>query len=261
MSAEAVRSTHIRINSADRSSGYTHDFSVNAPTRRELRRVTGLQILHCGLVNNFYNIHSANNELLVRAQRTDLTWSGDQIIVLPIGNRTIEQLTEFIQAELTELFPAIEWTVGVNAQYSKIYVARSTNIVAACENLLFRSASSAAELLGLSSDVLHARTHTAVFPSCFDLSGPGFIYVHSTALSNGTIDMSSDGKILHSLCAIRLNNFGDWSFFQPDNSTITFDSPKQLNNVDIRLRDGKGRVLDNNGGTFDLMCRIFYVLD
>ena len=95
-----------------------------------------------------------------------------------------------------------------------------------------------------------------------DLSGINSVYIHSEALSDGSGIDSSKG-IINLVDSISLHNipYGTFAYKQTTDaslSTISYTMPRNLNVIDIRLRDREGKILNIGTKKLTLVIKMYY---
>jgi len=119
-----------------------------------------------------------------------------------------------------------------------------------------------APVLGLTSDVLClAGVPTSLqFPP--DLSGINAVNIHSSALAEGHGIDSNTGLISLvervSLHDIPFGSFGYKMNNDSDLATIFYEQPRNLNRIDIRLRDTQGKILNIGTKKFTMVIKCYF---
>jgi hypothetical protein len=107
-------------------------------------------------------------------------------------------------------------------------------------------------------------TLTIRIPDPPDLSGINSVYIHSEALSDGSgIDASKGIINLVESVSMATTAYGTFAYKQNTDTelcTINYTMPKNLNVIDIRLRDREGNLLNIGTKRLTLLVKMYYTV-
>jgi hypothetical protein len=129
----------------------------------------------------------------------------------------------------------------------------------------FLGISPMAPVLGFISNVSYIPTTLSIrMPDPPDLSGINSVYIHSEALSDGSgIDASKGIINLVESVSMATTAYGTFSYKQNSDTelcTINYTMPRNLNVIDIRLRDREGNLLNIGTKRLTLMVKMYYTV-
>jgi hypothetical protein len=122
-----------------------------------------------------------------------------------------------------------------------------------------------APVLGFNSNITYIPTTQIIrMPDPPDLSGINSVYIHSEALSDGSgIDASKGIINLVESVSMATTAYGTFAYKQNTDTelcTINYTMPKNLNVIDIRLRDREGNLLSIGTKRLTLMVKMYYTV-
>ena len=122
-----------------------------------------------------------------------------------------------------------------------------------------------APVLGFSTNLSYIPTTLAIrMTDPPDLSGINSVYIHSEALSDGSgIDASKGIINLVESVSMATTAYGTFAYKQnmdAEFSTINYTMPRNLNVIDIRLRDREGNLLNIGTKRLTLMVKMYYTV-
>ncbi len=244
----------------DISSISNSNFFVNLKEKYATQSVDRIAVMETIVPNAFYNISDGsttkgngpeNNTLILSA-----TGMGTLNFVLPAGQYNILQLIASLQTLINAQLTPLGRTVTITRD-------EITNLLTFSflggVSILFKKESTMAHVLGFATD-LNGTLVTMTEPP--DLSGINSVYIHSEALSDGSGIDASKG-IINLVDCVSLHNvpYGTFSYKQTTDasfSTIAYTIPRNLNRIDIRLRDREGNLLNIGTKRLTLVIKVYY---
>jgi len=257
------REKYLIISSDDKDfySSSNSDFTVTLKEKYNTQSVDRVHIKEVIVPNAFYNISNGNvEEGNGPANNILILKSGDQEfkIEIPSGQYNIIQLI----ATLEEKINAV-----IAPNYTTIQRDEITNILTFTitgSSFSFSLSSSIKNVLGftkeITNDPINVNNYIMQYPP--DLSGINSVYIHSSAISDGSgIDASAG--IINLVDSISMHNvpYGTFAFKQNNDSelcAINYLMPRNLNVVDIRLRDRTGAILNIGTKRLTLVLKVYY---
>jgi hypothetical protein len=217
--------------------------------------------------NAFYNISDgdsvkgngpSNNILLIESSETKTQIS----VSIPAGQYNILQLMATLQPAInTQIAPLTASVVITRDDITNLlsFTFTTTGV------FTFLGISSMAPVLGFKSNISYTPTTlTITMPDPPDLSGINSVYIHSEALSDGSgIDASKGIINLVESVSMATTAYGTFSYKQNSDTelcTINYTMPRNLNVIDIRLRDREGNLLNIGTKRLTLMVKMYYTV-
>ena len=263
------REKYVVISSDDKDpdSVSNSNFRVTLRERYATQSIDRIIIKECIVPNAFYNISDgdpvkgngpANNILII-----DYTETKTQISVsVPAGQYNILQLIAILQSSInTALAPLTSSVVITRDDITNLLTFTFTT----AGTFTFLSISPMAPVLGFISNVSYIPTTLTIrMPDPPDLSGINSVYIHSEALSDGSgIDASKGIINLVESVSMATTAYGTFSYKQNSDTelcTINYTMPRNLNVIDIRLRDREGNLLNIGTKRLTLMVKMYYTV-
>ena len=224
----------LKIKSEDRKSGTPGDFTVNLGNESYVQQVVHIVPLSVSLLHSFYNVNSLTNTFKF-TNSTD----GLQTINLTNKQYNVNQLITELQ---TQMNAVMSDTIAItyDTQTRKItftITGASTNIYYADDDP--SNASSLSRLLGITSTSSTLGTYTS--ESQIDLGGVKQINIISDTLGDNNAvnsNASLDDLIINIPVEAEFGAEISWQN-EADHISVgnTFDNPRGIQNIDIRLTD------------------------
>ena len=263
------REKYVVISSDDKDPGSisNSNFKVTLKERYSVQSVDRIIIRECIVPNAFYNISDGDpikgngpiNNILV----IDYTEIKQQINVsVPAGQYNILQLIATLQTNINAAISTYGASVVITRDdITNLLLFTFTN----AGTFTFLSISPMAQVLGFSSNISYIPTTQAIrMPDPPDLSGINSVYIHSEALSDGSgIDASKGIINLVESVSMATTAYGTFSYKQNSDTelcTINYTMPRNLNVIDIRLRDREGNLLNIGTKRLTLMVKMYYTV-
>jgi hypothetical protein len=248
----------------DSSSVSNSNFVVTLKERYSTQSIDRIVVKEVIVPNAFYNISDgdkakgngpANNVLILESKI-----SGPITFVLPAGQYNILQLISTLQTVMN--LGLI--TIGDSVVITRNDITNLLTFTFGIGNLAFNSNSSMAKVLGFFDSVAFGPPGTTVYTMPYppDLSGINSVYIHSDALSDGSGIDASKG-IINLVESVSMHNvpYGTFAYKQNMDAefcTINYTAPKNLNVIDIRLRDREGSLLDIGTKRLSVVVKMYY---
>jgi hypothetical protein len=263
------REKYVVISSDDKDpdSVSNSNFKVTLRERYATQSIDRIIIKEVIVPNSFYNISDgdpikgngpANNILLIESSETKTQIS----VSVPCGQYNILQLIVALQSAInTQIAPLTASVVITRDDITNLlsFTFTTTGI------FTFLSISPMAPVLGFKSNISYTPTTlTITMPDPPDLSGINSVYIHSEALSDGSgIDASKGIINLVESVSMATTAYGTFSYKQNSDTelcTINYTMPRNLNVIDIRLRDREGNLLNIGTKRLTLMVKMYYTV-
>jgi len=261
------REKRVVISSDDKDNGSVSNsnFKVTLKERYATQSVDRISVAEIIVPNCFYNISDgdskkgngpANNILLI-----DYSEMKTQIsVTISAGQYNILQLISTLQTAINN---------AVITFLASVVISRDdiTNLLtftfSNAGTYTFLSISPMAPVLGFISNISYTPTTSIIvmtYPP--DLSGINSVYIHSEALSDGS-GIDANKGIINLVDAVSLHNvpYGTFAYKQTTDDVfalINYTMPRNLNVIDIRLRDREGNLLDIGTKRLTLVIKMYY---
>lgn len=243
------------------SSVSTSNFTISYQNNPILNRIKSYFIKSVSVPNVEYNIHGnyvtepANNLLYIESSGGGL----QSVITIPIGQYTLAQLITAITGSATGVSLGLAITQDPNTGLLTI-----TSTAVGGIKIYSRSSTPSSTL----SPNIGITTQTAAFSASIvsngmpALSGNQNIYIGSVKMASGTTLIDSRFNNLTVISTIPVNvPFGEvihYETFDYVKDTIESDQYLNLREIDIRLYNDYGAILDLHGEPFTMIIKAFY---
>ena len=190
------------------------------------------------------------------------TGIGELKTSIPAGQYNILQLMATLQAEMNSQLSSYTASVVITRDdITNLLLFTFTGAFV----FTFLSTSPMAPVLGFKSNISYIPLTQAIrMPEPPDLSGINSVYIHSEALSDGSgIDASKGIINLVESVSMATTAYGTFSYklnTDPEFCTINYTMPRNLNVIDIRLRDREGNLLNIGTKRLTLMVKMYYTV-
>ena len=261
------REKYVVISSDDKDidSVSNSNFRVTLRERYATQSIDRIIIRECIVPNAFYNISDgdpikgngpSNNHLTIDSP----ILAGPTSFDLTAGQYNILQLIAALQAKMNITLTPIGSTVTITRD-------DITNLLTftfiGANVFTFLGTSTMAPVLGFKGNLVQVGT-SIIIPDPPDLSGINSVYIHSEALSDGSgIDASKGIINLVESVSMATTAYGTFSYKQNSDTelcSINYTMPKNLNVIDIRLRDREGNLLNIGTKRLTLMVKMYYTV-
>ena len=263
------REKYVVISSDDKDAGSisNSNFRVTLKERYATQSIDRIIIKEVLVPNAFYNISDgdvvkgngpSNNILLIESSETKTQIS----VSIPSGQYNILQLIATLQSAINTQIATLTASVVITRDDITNLLSFTFTTTGV---FTFLGISPMAPVLGFISNVSYTPTTlTITMPDPPDLSGINSVYIHSEALSDGSgIDASKGIINLVESVSMATTAYGTFAFKQNSDTelcTINYTMPRNLNVIDIRLRDREGNLLNIGTKRLTLMVKMYYTV-
>ena len=259
-------SSHDKTNPADSNSSFTIDVPSNI---EGLQNLIGIQLLSAKIPNLFYNVDT--KDLSGSSPVLQITYNGIEYdLTIPRGQYSFDianpgsnDLIEAIKAEfLAQTGDAL--TVTLNPVTLKLTFSTASNLLFITESNYNNSTGDLPSILGfrlprttaLPTNVLPADT-------IYDLTGINDVYIHCRQLALHSIDLDTQNSI-SLIGSVDIDSpYGAISHYQIASShanMLQFPNRRYISELDIRLRDSRGRLVNINGFDWSMIIKLYYTM-
>jgi hypothetical protein len=246
------------VNSKDRSSGTNSEFTLDFKADSSVQQVLKILVKEIFCPNQFYNITTLNNELEIQQSTFP-----NAIIEIPEGQYNINQLIAELEAQfLLVLQDGCSVVITKNDNTSKLTFTFSgaTNPANNFVALQIGGATNINEVLGFIQNT--PKTPIFTLPLPYNLNPLQYVQIHSPDI--GDLHGLDGGRIISLVETISLTDtaYGGVAYKQNNDDElceILYESPRNLSNIKVVLRDDTGLKLtlpDNH--YFTMTLKIYY---
>lgn len=235
-----MRPNYILIDSKDRVSGTSHNFSVNFPIA--LTGLKAIKLLSANIPSGFYNINSSNNNLYI----SDGTL---RTITLSPGNYSSTTIVSALTTALNSSGSPFVFTVT----YSQITM--KLNISATGAFTILSGINPIADILGF--NVPTASNTIQIASTILELNTVPYLFIE---MSNVTNNIRCANNLDYAAFVIpvtvnggSINNFTQNSYFTQAEITTN-----NISSFDIRIKTRGNLVVDLNGAELNLIFQCLY---
>lgn len=240
------------IHKADHSPSNS-EFFVNLKNSHTIQSIKRVVVKQISIPNVFYNIYEANRYLTYKVGVTDKT------ISIPEGQYTYDLFKVALEAEMV----AEGVSITLDSLTSRVTLAQTTPIeYYGVED--GKSSNGLAEVLGLiegSGALVSSYTGTGII----NLSGIQEVYIASLQLAHGNNLISSDTLSEPVICVVPMTGgFGEVVHYVSSHEELDeiqyprHHSGKSLQNIDIRVLDKYGNLLNLRGHNINIILKIYH---
>lgn len=260
-------SRFVRISSHDRDLEYktesSSEFTVRFRQASNLQKVHSIVVKQIAMCNTFENIGSHNNYF---------AYSIDGVVfqhTVPAGQYTLNQLKDLLTGLFNTDFGGSVATLSFDYYKSQmIFSFPSTNVVKFLYKYNSQDSYRFWELIGFNdiqqfdipnNVVSESKTGLILATSIPDLISTHTAYISSKILSNSGYD--GDSAQINVIGAVPIRSaFGAYSYYDSSSESldrIIFPSPRNLQEIDIRVRDSTGRILDTQNINWSMLLKVY----
>jgi hypothetical protein len=255
MKPKTLRSKILRINSNERdknepsftSSNFRLNFNLNIP---DLVKVHSIVMKTCSIPNTQYNITSLNNTFSIIINDVLIS------VQVAVGNYNIDKLLNTINMDVQIIDTAFRMRVNDISGKIGFVFSQSQGII------LNKSEGNAmADVLGI---IKGSITETAEFTAqnLPNLSGLQNIYIVSNVLSGGVgmIDpvLNQLSVFNHIQIDVPFGTYQNYTSYEEQSDEVFFVSDQTLGEVDLRLFNDRGQLLNLQGLDWTMHLKIYY---
>lgn len=249
------------ISSQDKDDGSisNSNFRVTLKERYATQSVDRISIIESIVPNSFYNISDGStdggngpeNNNLILERKVGIPLS----ITIAAGQYNVIQFISSLQSAINLML------IGDSVVITRNDITNLLTFTFLVGTYTFSNLSSMAHVIGF-IDSVSVGPQVYMMPYPPDLSGINSVYIHSEALSDGSGIDASKG-IINLVDSISLHNvpYGTFSYKQTtdaDLATISYTMPRNLNVIDIRLRDREGKILNIGTKKLTIVIKMYY---
>jgi hypothetical protein len=251
----------LRIASSDRVEALSDSnskFTVSLNETLNVQQIRGFSVLSVSFPNVFHNISETDlTNLLVILVSNGVDGVIRYHIVIPPGFYNID-----------DLMTALKTAIDPGLTPDTISIALKSGVD---PRLVFSMSSSPTtvsyttqggnlhKVIGITQDSLFQKEYTC--DEMPQLQGTTNAYLHSRMLGQGNL-LDAEGRIFSTICAIPIRAeygfYNHWETADEDLYSVAFSSPRNLQKINIVLRDLSGRVLDVRQHELTVVLRLFY---
>jgi hypothetical protein len=231
-------------------------FTVSLNETLNVQQIKGYSVLSVSFPNVFNNVKETDltNRLVI------LTDGGggpiEQFIDLDEGFYDIDDVSAALKIKIDALISPDTISIASKSNYDSrlvFTVSGGTTISYTTQQ------GSLHKLLGITEDSPFLTTYTA--DSMTKLQGTTNAYIHSKVLANNNL-LDAEGRIFSVAVSVPIRSeFGAWTHWESgdeDLHSVMFESPRNLQRINIVLRDLDGAVLDIGQNELIVVLRVFY---
>lgn len=243
----------LRISSKDRDPALSRspsDFTIsfgNSPGVQSVKRVVVKQI---SIPNTVYNINPNNNQFQYKTA-TSIT-----IVTVPVGQYSISQFKTAFESALS----GVGMTIDLNNITKKYEFATTTPI----EYLSLAEGNLMGDVLGIQTGS-GADVGTFSANGLPNLSGLNEVYIQSNKLADNSNMISSANQATPVIACVPLTSeFGGYTHYLSSHDIldeVQYASQrlgKNLQQIDIKIVDRDGNIVDLHGLEFEMVLKMFY---
>jgi hypothetical protein len=259
-------SSHDRTNSDDNTSS----FSIDIPSSVEsFKNVLAIQLLSASVPSSFYNVDSYNT----LGEDVDLEFYYNGVFtVLTIPRGQYQIITD----RTASPFPANDLLSVIETQFNTVTGSTVTWSFDTVTNKL--SLTHATNTLEIKADNLDevnlwdklgflqpqgpATSLTA--DTIPNISGTQQIFIHVSQLSNNSVDLDTENGISLIGGVLVTAPFGGNNNYEIKSSLanlIKYTTQRNIDFLNIRLRDSRGRLINLNNQDWTMIIRSYYIID
>jgi hypothetical protein len=254
-----MKSRLLRIASSDQVSELSQSnsrFTVSLNETLDVQQIKGYSVLSVSFPNVFNNVKEADltNRLVILTD--DGSGPIEQIIDLEEGFYDIDDLSAVLKTKIDALISPDTISIAPKSNYDQrlvFTVTGSTTISYKTEQ------GSLHKLLGITEDSPFLSTYTC--DSMTQLQGTTNAYIHSKILANNNL-LDAEGRIFSVAVSVPIRaEFGGWVHWESgdeDLHSVMFESPRNLQRINIVIRNLDGAVLDIGQNELIVVLRVFY---
>lgn len=245
------------VNSRDRSSGSNSDFSLDFRADSSTQQVLKVLVKDVFVPNQFYNINNSNNTIEIKQNAEP-----NATATITEGQYNINQLIIALQDAINAvLIDGCVVVITKNDISFRLTFTFSGSLTPANDDVsLILNGSSISNVIGLGTDT--PQDTVLIMDNTFNLNPRQYVQVHSPQI--GYLH-GLDGSSLISLVeTVSLTDtaFGGVAYKQNNDDElceILYESPRNLSNIKVVLRDENGtRLVLPDNHEFSMTLKIYY---
>jgi hypothetical protein len=230
-------------------------FEVSLNETLNVQKIKGYSVLSVSFPNIFNNISEGDltNRLVIL---TDGGFPIEQFIDLDPGFYNIDDLAAALKVKIDPLIAPDTITIAPKSNVDQrlmFTVAGATTISWTTQQ------GNLHKVLGINEDSTFQSSYTA--DSLTKLQGTTNAYLHSKVLAHNNL-LDAEGRIFSVVASIPVRaEYGytnHWESSEEDLNSVLFESPRNLQRINLVLRNIDGNVLDIGKNELIVVLRIFY---
>ena len=229
-------SKYLKINSAFRTSGLSHDFRIDLPTSL---RGKSMKLSQVYILNTFYNINENNNKFYFRVKNKELTTAH-----VAVGNYDSLSFPSALKNALDEVGNGNLFSVSTNNITNKLEITCSATV-----QILMGSNThqSLRDVCGFDGDGFYASTHTA--QNILNLSP---IMSFNISLNDIPVIDQAGNQYPTTFCVPVQEGFKNIIDITPGTQGFTqvVSLPHKTRSIKVSVRDDNYNLLDLNGANW-----------
>jgi hypothetical protein len=223
--------------------------------------VIGFSVESCGFYNVASNVYAPNNALYVQ------TNFGTATITIAPGFYTDAQLLAALNAQLTIVYAGdVVATLTALPQQPR-YVLTAAGVVTSIAVWGYGYSTNNSRLstqLGFTPNTVSSNgTLVLQAANCYDLRGEKVAYLHSDALHFNKHSIDGEGIPIAFSCSFPITvEYGEFNLSFPNQyqkATVQWDETHQVRDINFRLRNLFGELIDLQGTEWFVVLRLFLI--
>jgi hypothetical protein len=251
---------NITISSADKDSGSksNSEFQTTVKERYLVQSVQKIVLRQALVPNVFYNITDGDQGMGPRTNTIIYSYTASLIshlVTVPPGFYTVNELI----AELkTQFLASLNPTTQINITYNSIN--QKLTFTATGIQIFFRGNSTMLKVLGFTPGVDTIDFGTITPPYSVALNGMPSVFIHCSIAENASIDASAgitSMAVEIPFSGVAYGAYASYISHDVEMSGITYETPRNLNTISVRLRSITGERLDIGNASMSLTFRAY----
>jgi hypothetical protein len=251
---------NMTLSSADKDSGSksNSEFQTTVKERYLVQSVQKIVLRQALVPNVFYNITDGLQGMGPQTNTIIYSYTGSLIGNLVTVSPGFYTVNELISELKTQFLASLNPTTQLNITYNTIN-QKLTFVVTGIQ-ILFRGNSTMLNALGFipGVDTIDFGTITPPYPVA--LNGMPSVFIHCSIAENASIDASAG---ITSMCVeipfsgVPYGGYASYISHDAEMSGITYETPRNLSTISVRLRSITGERLDIGNATLSLTFRAY----
>jgi hypothetical protein len=248
----------LRISSSDKVPTLSESnsrFTVSLNNSPDVQQISAISIVNVSFPNVFNNVQIADgtNTLYLLVDNGGIT---EEPIILDPGFYNVDDIITALEEKINPLLAPSVLTI---TQVSNFDQRLRFTITGGATIAYTTSQGDLHKLLGITTDSNQLAIYTA--DTIVKLNGTTDAYIHSKVLGKNHL-VDGDGDLFSAVvcCPVRAE-YGYWNYYEsPDLmvNRIEFKTPRNVQHLEIRLRDQKGQILDIGAFNELILCLRIY---
>lgn len=231
------------------------NFNVNLSRMTETDNIVRVALKSVAFNNNSFNINEYNNIFTI-----NVTTIGELVIVVPVGFYSSTSLRLTLEGLINPLLVPASTTLTFSQSPLTGFINISSN------NETFTLYNSTEKNTPMSDVLGFTKIYGASLSEDADnqpsLQGLTTVYLHSLEIAEGNV-VDGDVENHDIIGEIPVNvPYGVQQYYEARESeleSITYATPRNLDNIGIQLKDIHGNIIKLNGGELTITVRLYYL--